>query len=99
MISPVKVWRNQKYVARMIGKTGTIRSWTMIRVPPADFGYQAPYPVVLVLLDTGESIAAQMVDYTENHLVIGQKVVTVVRKTAQSQTDDVIPYGVKVKPL
>lgn len=82
----------------MIGKTGTIVSWTVIRVPPADFGYQAPYPVVLVKLDDGQSIAAQMVDYTPNHLVIGQKVITVVRRTVQSQTDAVIPYGIKVKP-
>lgn len=99
MISPVKVWRNQKFVARMIGKTGSIISWTIIRMPPADFGYQAPYPVVLVKLDEGESIAAQMVDYSEKDLAVGQKVVTVVRRTIQSATDDVIPYGIKVKPI
>jgi uncharacterized OB-fold protein len=99
MISPVKVWRNQKYVARMVGKTGRILSWTVVRVPPADFGYQAPYPVVLVRLEGGEAIAAQMVDYKESNLVIGQKVITVVRKTIQTQTDAVIPYGIKVKPI
>jgi len=99
MISPVKVWRNQKYVARMKGITGTIVSWTVIRMPPADFGYQAPYPVVIVKLETGESITAQMVDYTSDHLSIGQKVITVVRRTVQSDVDDVIPYGIKVKPL
>ena len=99
MISPVKVWRNQKYVARMIGKTGRIVSWTVIRMPPANFGYQAPYPVVIVKLETGDLITAQMVDYTEKHLVIGQKVITVVRRTVQSDVDDVIPYGIKVKPI
>ena len=99
MISPVKVWRNQKYVARMIGKIGAIVSWTIIRVPPADFGYQAPYPVALVALSSGESICAQVVDYSENQLVIGQRVVTVVRRTIQSQIDGVIPYGIKVKPI
>ena len=83
----------------MIGKTGVIRSWTVIRVPPADFGYQAPYPVVIVRLDGGESIAAQMVDYTEKHLTIGQKVVTIVRRTIQSQSDGIFPYGIKVKPI
>jgi uncharacterized OB-fold protein len=99
MISPVKVWRNQKYVARMIGKTGTLCSWTVIRQPPADFGYQAPYPVVIVRLDSGESITAQMVDYEPGDLVFGRHVITVVRRTIQSQTDDVIPYGIKVKPI
>jgi uncharacterized OB-fold protein len=99
MISPVKVWRNQKYVARMIGKKGVIISWTMIRVPPADFGYQAPYPVVIVKLQDGESITAQMVDYAHTHLLKGQSVITVVRRTIQSQEDGVIPYGIKVKPV
>jgi uncharacterized OB-fold protein len=99
MISPVKVWRNQKYVARMLGKTGVIRSFTVIRVPPADFGYQAPYPVALVVLDGGESICAQVVDFDSSELVVGQKVITVVRKTIQAQHDGVIPYGIKVKPI
>jgi uncharacterized OB-fold protein len=99
MISPVKVWRNQKYVSRMIGKTGTVVSWTTIRVPPADFGYQAPYSVVIVKLDSGESICAQMVDCNKEDLIIGRKVVTIVRRTLESQTDDVIPYGIKVKPI
>ena len=99
MISPVKVWRNQKHVKRMIGKTGTVISWTIIRVPPADFGYQAPYPVVIVKLDGGDSITAQMVDCEEENISIGQKVITVVRRTIQSQTDAVIPYGIKVKPV
>ncbi len=99
MISPVKVWRNQKYVARMIGKTGTIISWTIIRVPPADFGYQAPYAVALVKLDDGESICAQVVDCQHQELAIGQKVISVVRRTIQSESDGVIPYGIKVKPI
>lgn len=99
MSSPVKIWRNQKKIAASIGKTGTLVSWTVIWVPPGDFMDQAPYPVVLVALDDGERIAAQLVDYSEEQLKFGQKVITVVRKTIQSGTDDVIPYGIKVKPL
>jgi uncharacterized protein len=99
MISPVKVWRNQKYVARMIGKIGRIISCTIIRVPPANFSYQAPYPVALVELEEGGRIMAQLVDYEEKHLATDQRVVTVVRKTIQSDHDAVIPYGIKVTPL
>ena len=83
----------------MIRKTGKVVSWTVIRMPPANFGYQAPYPVVIVKMETGESITAQMVDYTKEHLVMGQRVITVVRRTIQSDVDDVIPYGIKVKPI
>jgi uncharacterized OB-fold protein len=99
MISPVKVWRNQKFVARMIGRTGKVVSWTIVRVPPANFGEQAPYPVVIVEFANGDRCTAQMVDFTPNELRVGQRVITVVRRTIQSKTDAVIPYGIKVKPL
>ena len=83
----------------MIGKLGTVISWTIIRVPPADFGYQAPYPVALVRLDDGESICSQIVDCDTSQLVIGLRVITIVRRTIQSETDGIIPYGIKVKPI
>lgn len=99
MISPVKVWRNQKNVAGKLGKTGKILSWTVIRVPPGDFIDQAPYPVVLVDLDGGERIQAQLVDSRDEHLRVGQPVRTVIRRVTRPDADGVIPYGIKVKPL
>ncbi|MDP1722408.1 MAG: OB-fold domain-containing protein [Candidatus Gottesmanbacteria bacterium] len=99
MISPVKLWRNQKKIAELVGKTGVVISFTVIRVPPADFTDQAPYPVALVQLDRGERITAQMVDWEEKHLVIGTPVITIVRRVMSPSTDGVIPYGIKVKPL
>lgn len=32
----------------MLGREGTIVSWTVIRVPPTGFSSLAPYPVVIV---------------------------------------------------
>lgn len=80
----------------MIGKSGVIVSWSIIRVPPADFGFQAPYAIAIVRLDDGQSICAQVVDCQFTDLAIGKKVRTIVRRTIQSETDDVIPYGIKV---
>lgn len=99
MHSPVKVWRNQKHVAGLLGKVGVVLSWTVIRVPPGDFTDQAPYPVALVELTDGKRITCQMVDYHESHLAFGQKVVTVIRRVIHPDGDGVIPYGIKVKPL
>lgn len=99
MLSPVKLWRNQQKVADLVGKTGRIISWTVIRVPPADFIDQAPYPVVLVELDDGLRITAQLVDWEDEHLVPGQRVVAVVRRIVKPSTEGVIPYGIKAKPL
>lgn len=99
MTSPVKIWRNQKKIAALIGKKGKIISWTLIRIPPAGFENQAPYPVAIIKLENGKTIIAQMVDYEEKDLKFGQKVVTILRRTVQPESGDVIPYGVKVRPL
>lgn len=106
MLSPVKLWRNQKKTAELVGKTGRVISHTLIRVPPADFTDQAPYPVVVVELDGGlpagghgARITAQMVDWEEKHLAIGTRVVTIVRRVIKPNNEGVIPYGIKVKPL
>lgn len=99
MISPVKVWRNQKKITKMLRKVGRIISWTLIRVPPGEFSYQAPYPVAIVKLANGRNIIAQVVDFTEGDLEFNQKVITVVRRTFKPDTTGVIPYGIKVKPI
>lgn len=98
MISPVKLWRNQKKTADLAGQTGRVISYTLIRVPPADFTDQAPYPVVVVELDGGARITAQMVDWEEKHLATGTRVVTIVRRVIKPNNEGVIPYGIKVKP-
>lgn len=81
----------------MLGKHGRIVSWTVVRVPPAEFSYQAPYPVAVVKLTNGRNIIAQVVDCSEKDLKFNQKVVTVVRRTAKAESTEVIPYGIKVK--
>lgn len=99
MISPVKIWRNQGKVRQLLGKTGRIVSWTLIRLPPTGFGAQAPYPVVLVEFTDKTKLTAQLVDWEEKNLRIGQKVLTIIRKIIEPTDDGVIPYGVKVKPI
>ena len=99
MTSPVKIWRNQKKINALIGKKGKIISWTFIRIPPAGFESQAPYPTAVVRLEEGRMIIAQMVDYTDKNLKTGQKVVTVIRRVMQTEGTDVIPYGIKVTPV
>ena len=99
MISPVKIWRNQKNIANLLGKRGKIISWTFVRIPPAGFENQAPYPVALVRLEDRNVIIAMVVDYTEKDLKFGKKVITVVRRVMQPDSTDVILYGIKVKPL
>lgn len=99
MTSPVKIWRNQKKLQKLVGKTGKIISYTLVRVAPTHWKEQAPYPVAVVLLSDGSRITAKVVDYEEKHMKIHQKVVTVVRRIRKPSREGIIPYGIKVKPV
>ncbi len=99
MLSPVKIWRNQKKVSALLGLEGKVISYTEIHVPPEGFKNQAPYVVALVKLRNGRGVVAQLVDYEPHQLVIGQKVKTVLRRTRDAGEEGVIPYGIKFKPI
>ena len=99
MISPVKVWRNQKKIQKLLHLEGKIISWTKIHVPPSGFEAQAPYVVVIVRLSTGRNYTAQLVDFEKKDLSFGQKVITILRRTRDPGTEGVIPYGIKFKPI
>ncbi len=99
MFSPVKIWRNQKKIQKILGLTGKILSWTKIYVPPAGFESQAPYVVAVVELEKGKKYLAQLVEWEEKNLIIGQKVKSILRRTKDPGVEGVIPYGVKFKPI
>jgi len=99
MISPVKIWRRQKEKREILGKEGKVISWTKIYVAPKDFKNIAPYLVVLVELEDKKKFVGQLVDYEEKDLKFGQKVKAVLRKTRNVGSEDVIPYGIKFKPI
>jgi hypothetical protein len=99
MISPVKIWRRQKEIRHLLGKSGRIITWTKILTPPPDFKKYAPYPVVLVQFDDGDKAFGQLVDYKEEDLKQEKRVRAVLRKIRQGTKDGVIAYGVKFIPI
>jgi len=103
MNSPVKIWRNQKHIAALLGREGKIVSWTIVRVPPTGFSSLAPYPVVIIEFSDGKRITAQLADLPSGRQagqmdLVGMKVRVVVRRVCDPPTEGIIPYGVKVKP-
>ncbi len=52
--TPIKLWRRQKEVAAVIGKTGVLVQWTIIRTPPKSFVKEAPYPPIQLNLNLYE---------------------------------------------
>lgn len=99
MLSPVKIWRNQKKVRQLLGLEGIIVSYTKVHVPPAGFVSQAPYVVAIAKFAQGLRCIGQLVDWDDRHLKIGMKVKTILRRTRDPGEEGIIPYGIKFKPI
>src|SRR3989344_7475130 len=99
MLSPVKIWRNQKKIRDLLNKQGKIVSFTKVFVPPKGFESQAPYVVVIAELDNGTRVIAQLIDWQDINIKIGKKVITILRKTKDPGKEGIIPYGIKFKPI
>lgn len=99
MNSPVQIWRQHKLLPNYLGKKGKLLVWTKILVPPQGFENQAPYLVGIVEFGDKSKMPVQIVDCEEQGLKINQKVEVVIRKIGKAKSEDVIEYGVKVKPI
>ena len=99
MSSSVRLWRKQQDDASLLGKRGTIVSWTEIFVAPPKFSKQAPYTIVLVELENSKKVYGQLVDFDLSDRQIGKQVSSVLRRNGEVDAQEVIEYGVKFKPV
>lgn len=97
--SSIKIWRKKRDVEGLLGKQGVVLSYTVVRTPPRSYHELAPYPVALVKLSGGKRLVSQLVDCAASDVKIGMKVVVVLRRLRHPDSSEVIPYGVKFKPL
>lgn len=96
--SPVTIWREHKNLHKYLGKAGKLIVWTKVFIAPLGFEHQAPYLVGIVQFN-GEKMPVQIVDCEEADLKVNQKVEVVIRKIGKVKSEDVIEYGLKVKPI
>lgn len=96
--TPVKLWRRQKQVSLLIGKTGNLLNWSLIRVPAKGFSSEAPYPIVIVEMPDKKKLIGQLVDYEAADLKKGRKVRAVLRKLTPEHSESVISYTIKFTP-
>ena len=99
MLSPVKIWRNQKKIRELLGKQGKIISFTKVFVPPEGFESQAPYIVAIAQLEDNVRVIAQVIDWQIEKIKIGMPVITILRRTKDPGVEGIIPYGIKLKLL
>ncbi|MBI2465380.1 OB-fold domain-containing protein [Candidatus Shapirobacteria bacterium] len=97
MTNLVSNWRQAKNIHKQIGKVAKIVSWTKVYVAPSGFEADVPYYAGIVEFRNGQRTTVQFVDF-EDEPAIGQNVVTVVRRIGRQRPQDVIQYGIKVKP-
>ncbi len=85
----------RKFAKATLAQEGKIETFTVIRVPPAGFGDQAPYAVGVIALDDGVRITAQIVDCKPEELAIGKRVRLEFRRIQTDGESGIIGYGYK----
>jgi len=98
MSSPVEIWRNHKKLKSYLNKVGKVIVWTKIFVAPGGFEHQVPYLVGIIQFEDGVRMPLQIVDCEEADLKPNKQVITVIRKIGKAKSEEVIEYGIKVKP-
>lgn len=104
MSTPASIWREHKVLHNYLNKVGRLLVWTKIFVAPTGFEHQTPYLVGIIQFDPSTSsgqarMPLQLVDCEEKDLKVNMKVITVIRKIGKAKAEDVIEYGLKVKPI
>lgn len=88
----------REFTTQTMRRTGKVRSYTVIRTPPAPFKDQAPYIVGIVEMDDGPSINTQITDCSIEQLAVGMPVRLEFRKIYEEGESGIINYGYKAVP-
>ena len=97
--NPANIWRQSKELSKYLGKTGKVITFTKIYSAPLGFEHQVPYCVGIIKFEDGHTQALEVVDCPKENLKTGLKVQVVIRRIGQSEPDELIRYGIKVKPI
>lgn len=98
MKNPAHIWRESKKLETELGKIGKVAAATTIYSAPLGFEHQVPYSVGIIKFEDGTSTSLEIVDCKIQDLKTGLRVQTVIRRIGQSEPDELIEYGIKVKP-
>jgi uncharacterized OB-fold protein len=96
--NPANLWRKSATITQNLGKVGKVVAFTTIHSAPSGYEHQVPYSVGIIKFEDGTSSSLEIVDTASKNIKIGLKVQTVVRRIGQSEPEELIDYGIKVKP-
>lgn len=81
-----------------LGREGKVVTFTVIRVPPAQFADQAPYAMGIIEVDPAVRVMTQIVDCDLEAIEIGMPVRLEFRKVREDGDAGIIAYGYKAVP-
>jgi uncharacterized OB-fold protein len=82
-----------------LSREGKVVTFTVIRVPPAQFADQAPYAMGLIEVEPGVRVMTQIVDCDLDDVEIGMSVRLEFRKVLEDGEAGIIAYGYKAVPV
>jgi uncharacterized OB-fold protein len=85
----------REFAQTKLAESGTILTYTIIRVAPHRYVDQAPYAVGIAEMDDGAKLTAQIVDCDFKDLKIGLRVKVEFRKIYEEGEAGIIHYGYK----
>jgi uncharacterized OB-fold protein len=80
-------------------RTGSVKTFTIIRVPPSQFKDESPYAIGIIELEGGGKITAQIVDCDFQNISIGMQVRLEFRRIQTEGEAGIIAYGYKCVPI
>jgi len=89
---------NLEFAPVKLAETGSLLTYTVVRVPPGGFEDEAPYAVGIAELADGVKLTAQVADCDFADLKVGMKVRLEFRKVSEDGAAGVIAYGYKFIP-
>ena len=95
-MKPAQYWRQAKQVKEYLGKTGQVVTSTVIRASSPEFNYLVPYSYVVVDF---AGTKKELMGVGQEILQVGDDVICVMRKMAQTDSKNLIDYGLKVAKI
>jgi len=91
--------RGRHFTPKPLQPEGTVSTFTVIHVPPAEFKLDAPYVLAIVHLADGVRITCQLADVDPATVKTGMPVRLEFRRVQQDGAAGVIAYGHKAVPV
>lgn len=87
---------HREFETKTMRRTGTLLTYTVVRVPPAPFVDQSPYAVAIVEMDDGPRLTSMVADWRDGQKIqVGQKVKLEFRRINDEGAAGIINYGYK----